>query len=319
LIDSQLLTIVPKVRNMISEINSGIEGPLVMLCAGVHGDEYEPMLAALALLEELPGKLARGRVRIVTVVNESAYYSASRYGSDGLDLARICPGNAAGTPSEIAASQISQLIPDADYFVDMHTGGVMYDIAPLAGYMLHPSAEVLEKQREMALAFNLPIVWGTDHRPDGRTLSVARDAGVPAIYLEYGGGTGVRPHVVEAYKEGFVNMLRSLEMIAEPVMKPVSDSLFWVEDPRPDSGYLQGKMPAPADGIFVAEVKLGDQVEKGQRWGKIIDPISGESVEVIADIAGLAFLQRVLVKVKKGDALGGILPIQQPGKIVIHE
>lgn len=319
MIDSQLLTIVPKVRNMINEINSGIKGPLVLLCAGVHGDEYEPILAALALLEELPDKLAKGVVRIVTVVNESAYESASRYGSDGLDLARICPGTSNGTPSEVAADAISQLIPKADFFIDMHTGGVMYDIAPLAGYMLHSSEVILEKQREMALAFNLPIVWGTDPTPNGRTLSVARDAGVPAIYLEYGGGTGVRPQVVEAYKEGVVNVLRTLGMIAEPVVKRAAESLFWVEDSRPDSGYLQGKMPSPADGIFVAEVKLGDLVEKGQRWGRIVDPVSGESVEVIADVSGLAFLQRVLVKVKKGDALGGILPIEKPGKIVIHE
>jgi predicted deacylase len=310
---------VPKVLNMISEIKSGNKGPLVLLCAGVHGDEYEPMLVALALLNELPGKLEKGTVQIVTVVNESAYQSASRYGSDGLDLARICPGNPVGSPSEIAASEISQRISKADYFVDMHTGGVRYDIAPLAGYMLHPSAEVLEEQRQMALAFNLPILWGTDHRPDGRTLSVARDAGVPAIYLEYGGGTGVRPQVVEAYKEGFVNMLRSLEMIAQPVMEPGTGSRFWVEDYRPDSGYLQGKMPSPADGIFTAAVKLGDFVEKGQRWGSIVDPVSGETVEVITDMVGLAFLQRVLVKVKKGDALGGILPIEKPGKIVIHE
>lgn len=304
---------------MVKEIKSELAGPRVLLCAGVHGDEYEPMLAAMALLDELPGKLVKGSVRVVTVVNESAYYSGSRYGSDGLDLARICPGNAAGTSSEIAADQISQLITEADYVIDMHTGGVMYDIAPLAGYMLHSSPEILDKQRQMALHFNLPIVWGTDPTPDGRTLSVARDAGVPAIYLEYGGGTGVRSHVAQAYKEGVINVLRTLGMIAEPVVKRSAESLFWVEDPRPDSGYLQGKMPSPADGIFIAEVTVGDLVEKGQRWGRIVDPVSGSSADVTADIAGLAFLQRVLVKVKKGDALGGILPIEKPGKVVIHE
>ncbi len=300
------------------QIDSGVEGPLVLVSAGVHGDEYEPMLAALALLEELPGKLVKGRVWIVTVVNESAYERASRYGSDGLDLARICPGEVNGSASQVAAAKISELIPQADYFVDMHTGGVMYDIAPLAGYMLHPSEDVLEKQRKMALAFNLPIVWGTEHRPDGRTLSIARDAGVPAIYLEYGGGTGVRTQVTEAYKQGLINMLKSLDMVDGPVVEHPADERFWVEDGRPDSGFLQGKMPSPADGIFVAEVTLGEQVRAGQRWGKIVNPLTGDSVEVVADVSGLAFLQRVLVKVNKGDALGGILPIEKPGKIEIY-
>ena len=270
----------------------------------------------MELIEELPALLSKGVVRVVTVVNESAYENSSRYGADGQDLARICPGNSLGTSSEKAAADISALIKNADYFVDMHTGGLMYDIAALAGYMLHPSELILEKQREMALSFNLAVVWGTDHRPNGRTLSVARDVEVPAIYLEFGGGTDVRKHVVKAFKEGFINMLRSLDMIEEEMIKRPENTLFWVEDSRVDSGYLQGKMPSPADGIFVADVSVGEMIEKGQRWGKIINPLEGKTVEVFAGISGLVFFKRVLVKVKKGDALGGILPVQQSGKKV---
>ena len=40
----------------------------------------------------------------------------------------------------------------------------------------------------MARAFNLPLIWGTDASLEGRSLSVARDAAVPAIYAEYLGG-----------------------------------------------------------------------------------------------------------------------------------
>ncbi|TKT88957.1 succinylglutamate desuccinylase/aspartoacylase family protein [Dyadobacter frigoris] len=300
-------------------IRSGIDGPNVLLTAGVHGDEYEPMLTALDLVKELPRNLTNGSVTIVTTVNESAYSASTRYGSDGLDLARICPGNLQGTVSEIAAAQISSLIREADYFVDMHTGGLMYDIAPLAGYMLHPSSDILKKQWQMALAYDLPIIWGTDYRPNGRTLSVARDAGVPAIYLEYGGGSGIRWEVVRAYKDGFLNLLKSLGMIDQPVESQPMEKCYWVEDHRTNSGYLQGKMPAPADGIFISEIKLGEIVQKGQRWGKIVDPFNGNSVDVLADISGLAFLKRVIVKVKKGDALGGILPVEKPGIKVVYD
>ncbi|MCE7070865.1 M14 family metallopeptidase [Dyadobacter sp. CY327] len=300
-------------------IGSGQPGPRVLITAGVHGDEYEPMLATLELLEELPAKICNGSVTIVTVVNESAYGSGSRYGEDGLDLARVCPGNIHGSDTEMAAARISELIHQADYLVDMHTGGLMYDIAALAGYMLHTDAVILEKQQKMALACNLPIVWGTDARPEGRTLSIARDARIPAIYLEYGGGTGTRPEVVKAYRAAIINILRYLKMIPGPVIGGEPDSRFWVEDHRTDSGYLQGKMPSPADGVFVAEIAPGEMVKKGDRWGRIIDPFTGESADVFADISGLAFLQRTLVRVRKGDALGGILPLGQPGKKVIYE
>ena len=50
---------------------------------------------------------------------------------------------------------------------------------PLAGYMLHRDAAVLDAQRRMARAFNLPVIWGTDWRLEGRSLSAARNAGVP--------------------------------------------------------------------------------------------------------------------------------------------
>lgn len=164
-------------------VDSGKAGPNVLLTAGVHGDEYEPMLTAMQLINELPELLASGSVTIVPITNESAYAHGSRYGEDGLDLARTCPGNSEGTITERVASQISTFIKKADCFIDMHTGGLAYDIYPLAGYMLHPSFEILKKQQEMALAFNLPLIWGTDYRPEGRTLSVARDAKVPAIYV----------------------------------------------------------------------------------------------------------------------------------------
>ncbi len=296
---------------IIAEIVAGdTPGPHLLLIAGVHGDEYEPILAAREIAASLSGRLRKGKVTVVPLANESAYFAASRYGADGLDLARVCPGNAAGSVTEQAAAGISALIAGADYLVDMHTGGLAFGIYPLAGYMLHPDPAVLEQQRQMALACNLPVIWGTDASPDGRTLSVARDAGIPAIYLEYGGGTGIREQVVAACVKGFFNLLRSLGMMEGEVETTPEAGRYRVEDDRKDSGYLQGKMPAPAEGIFIAKVSLGALVKKGQEWGEIVDPVSGTTTVVRADSDGLVFLLRNTVKVVKGDALGGILPVE---------
>ena len=292
-------------------------GPHVVLTAGVHGDEYEPMLAATELVKELSGNLLRGSVTIVPVVNESAYSIGNRCGEDQADLARICPGNPDGSVSERYAFQVSTLIRQADYLIDMHTGGLAHYIFPLAGFMLHASAEILDKQRSMALAFNLPVIWGTDHRPNGRTLSVARDANIPAVYLEYGGGSGIRKEVIEAYKAGFLNLLRSWKMIAGDAKNIPAEERFWVEDARPDSGYFQGKMPSPAEGIFIAGVKPGDFIKKGDTFGIIADPYTGRHTTIYADIDGLILSVRVSVRVHTGDALGAILPVLKPGKVII--
>jgi len=299
-------------------LDSGSDGPHVLLLAGVHGDEYEPMMAVSRLRKLLKGQLLKGRVTLVPHVNLSAYRSVSRYGEDGLDLARICPGRADGSVTERSADAVSRLIRTADYLVDMHTGGIAYDIFPLAGYMLHPDPSVLEMQREMARSYCFPVIWGTDPLPDGRTLSIARDAGIPAVYLEYGGGTGFRPHVAEAYTAGTLNLLKYFGMLPGESSRLSADACYEVEDYRPDSGFLQGKMPSPADGIFIAGITPGTRVRQGEKWGEIADPGSGEVHEVFADMDGLAFLLRNIVKVKKGDALGGILPIMEYGRVVIR-
>ncbi|HEY4154329.1 MAG TPA: M14 family metallopeptidase [Puia sp.] len=291
-------------------------GPSLLISAGVHGDEFEPMLAAHELIRKAAPSLIAGRLTVVPLVNVSAYDAGSRYGSDGLDLARICPGNITGSISERYAAQISGMIRKADYYIDMHTGGNLFSILPLAGYMLHASGKILKEQRKMAALFNLPIIWGTEDAPNGRTLSVARDAGVASIYVEYGGGGSAKKEIIKAYTEGCLNVLESLQMIS-PRKKIKSAQKYWVEDYTPDGGYFQSKMRSPAEGIFSPAVKPGAVVKKMQVWGTITDPHSGLKKEILAEAEGLVLSLRMSAPVKLGDSLGGILPILTAGKRII--
>lgn len=291
--------------------DSGKPGPVVLITAGVHGDEFEPMLALYRLSARLPQWLTCGCVMTLPAVNGGAVRSGTRCGPDGQDLARICPGDPLGTPAERDAHAVSQLIRASDYLIDLHTGGRLFDIHPMAGYMIHPNASVLEKQREMARAFGLPLIWGTDPAPNGRTLSVARDAGIPSMYVEYGGGTVVRPHIEEAYVDGCLRVLSMLGMIPESVVRPAGPVHWWVEDDRPNQGHLQSKMPSPADGIFIAAVSLGTPIRKGDLWGYVFDPLRGDRQEVRAEDDGLVLFIRAEARVNVGDSLGGICVIDE--------
>lgn len=293
-------------------------GPSVLLLAGVHGDEYEPMIALTELAHELLGAIRRGSVQIDPLVNADAYLARSRFGRDGLDLARVCPGLADGSATEQAAFDVSERIRKADIVVDLHTGGVSFDIYPLVGYILHPDLSIREQQRQLASATGMPLIWGTDHRPEGRTLSVARDAGVPAIYLEYGGGSGFRRQVVEQYKLAVRRILVELRMLKDERLGRAAWK-YWLEDDRPDSGYLQGKMPAPNAGIFVPEVKVGDWVSAGDRFGDIVDPYSGNIQPVLTEESGLVFLLQLSAAVQKGDALGGIMNVTVNRQLIISD
>jgi predicted deacylase len=108
-------------------------------------------------------------------------------------------------------------------------------------------------------------------------------------------------------------------MLKNPTTIQTECDKYWIEDYRLDSGYLQGKMPSPVDGIFVAEVKVGEMIKAGELFGKVIESISGKQVDLYADIDGLVFLLRTMVKVKQGDALGGIMPIGDLNERVIYE
>ena len=217
----------------------------------------------------------RGKLTLVPVVNEAAFARGSRVADDGLDLARTCPGRPDGSITEQTAHALSELIRSADYYIDLHTGGTTLSVWPLTGYMLHPQPDVLEKQRAMARAFNLPVIWGTDPSLDGRSMSVARDANVPAIYAEYLGGGRCSPDGIDAYVRGCLNVMSSLGMLDLP--PPTSNVQFVVEDPRPNSGHMQSSYPSPADGYFEPAVELGQPISIGQPLGWIVDPLGQHS------------------------------------------
>ncbi|HUY92795.1 MAG TPA: succinylglutamate desuccinylase/aspartoacylase family protein [Pirellulales bacterium] len=291
------------------------DGPHLLVTAGVHGDECEPMEAVRRLYHRLAPEPLRGRITLAPIVNEPAFRLRQRTAEDGLDLARTCPGRDDGSTTERIAAALSRLIRSADYYIDLHTGGALFDISPLAGYVLHADAAVLDRQRQMAEAFNLPIVWGTSGRLEGRSLSVARDAGVPAIYAEYGGGGGWNDGAIAAYAAGCLNVARWLNIVDHP--NDASHVQYFVEDNRDQSGHLQIQHPAPAEGVFEPKVSLGQVVRYGQPLGVVTD-IWGERVlEVPAAEDGLVLFLRVPPPVAAGDSLGGILPISQPGRAAL--
>jgi predicted deacylase len=290
--------------------------PHLLITAGVHGDEYEPMVAVRRLVGEFARRPLAGRVTLVPVVNEPAFRRGQRTAEDGLDLARTFPGRDEGTVTQRTAAALSRLIRDADSYVDLHTGGVLFDISPLAGYVLHADPSVLDRQRQMARAFDLPIRWGTSPALEGRSLSVARDSNVPAIYTEYGGGGGCRPEATAAYIEGCLNVAGLLGMI-DRSLSP-SRQRYVVEDHRPQSGQLQIQHPAPCDGFFERDVLLGQVVRHGEPLGRVVDVWGDSPVEVPAAHEGVVLFLRVQPSVKTGDPLGGLLPITTPGEVLIR-
>ena len=290
--------------------DSPVDGPHLLITGAVHGDEFEPMAAIRRLIDRFdadddPTSILKGRVTLVPVVNEAAFLRGHRCADDGLDLARVCPGRADGSITERTARALSDLIESADYYIDLHTGGTEFSVLPLAGYSIHQNANVLDVQRRMATAFNLPTVWGTAGNLDGRSLSVARDANVPAIYTEYLGSATCHAEGIVAYVDGCLNVMTMFGMLNREPPEGRVERVF--EDPRPGSGHMQVCNPAPLTGYFEPAVALGDVVQVGDPLGTVFNVTGSDRQTVPAQKSGIVLVLRTFPRVREGESVGVIL------------
>jgi len=283
------------------------DGPNLLIIAGVHGDEYEPMFALRGLLARFEQLSVRGRVTVIPIVNEPAFLRSQRTADDDRDLARTMPGRADGSITQRVAAELTTFIEQADFLIDLHTGGRVFAIKPLTGYVLHPRSDVLDQQRAMARAFGLPIVWGTYPFLNGRTLSVARDLNVPAVYVEACGGGAFQPSALAACERGCLSVASSLGLI--PAQASVPDVEIIVEDPRDQSGFMQMQHPAPVDGVFEPLRPLGYECHVNEVIGRVSDACGNVLAEITASEWGLLLFQRAVPGVKAGESTGGILPL----------
>jgi predicted deacylase len=281
-------------------------GPHGLIVGGVHGDEWEPMAAVHRLQKELVSVDVQGQVSLVTVANEEAFWLRSRTGSDAKDLARTCPGCEDGSLTERIAFHLSALIREADFLIDLHTGGVAMRLLPLAGFMADADEKLRSKQRDMARAFGLPVVWGSGWAP-GRTLSVAAEAGVPAIYTEYGGGAPMQAAGVKAYVSGVKNVLALWSMLdGTPSLAPAR---WEQEDTRENSGNLMAAHPAPCSGFWEAGVELGDVVRRGDVIGHVWSLDGAQEAEIPAESDGVVLCLRAVAPVQQGESLATLLGV----------
>lgn len=290
-------------------------GKRLMISGGVHGDEFEPLITARELIRFLRSKTEqiRGEVMIVPVVNEGAFENGSRVAPDGKDLARTCPGRPDGSETEQVAAVFSELIRQADYYIDLHTGGTAMSVYPLAGYGIHPNSSVHTGSREMAEAFGLPVVWGTSCELEGRSMSIARDAEIPAIYTEFLGGGQCSRAGVQSCLKGCLQVMQHLEMLDSDFAIPQFPSALEnevtliIEDNRPESGHMQICHPAPQAGFFAPSVELGQFVETGDLLGTVSDVLGDKELSVNANQTGMVLVLRTFCRVEQNEALAVIL------------
>jgi len=266
------------------------EGPRLLICAAIHGDEINGVEIIRRLMLQANLKRIRGTLIAIPVVNIYGVIHHSRYLPDRRDLNRSFPGSEKGSlASRLANLLMSEVIANVTHAIDLHTGALHRSNVPQI------RADIDDKQtRDLASAFGVPVIINAKMR-NGSLRAAACDCGVPILVYEAGEALRFDEVCIRAGVRGINNLLVALGMIparkhAKAPGKPfVAQSSTWTR--------------APISGVLLNNTKLGTTVNKGDVMGTVADPFSKTEVEILATTSGVVIGRTHLPLVNEGDAV----------------
>lgn len=231
-------------------------GKKIIITAGVHGDEYNGVLAAQKTARELVGKELAGTVTIVPMINLTGMLNHSRdfYSADPdaspCNLNRFFPGDANGNEANrfIHALWHHLLQPNADLAIDLHTqtSGTVYPLYVFADFRL-------ELAIEMARLTN-PDAILNDPGDAGVLETMWNSSGIPSITIEVGMGRYTELALIDRTVNGIFNILKHHELLQGEV-----DAVIPCLE-----GQEITSIRAEIGGFVIPQVSMMDKVDQNQ-------------------------------------------------------
>jgi predicted deacylase len=203
---------------------------------------------------------------------------------DRRDLNRAFPGREGGRVASLIAHAVFEVVRRCDALVDLHTASnKRINLPQIRADISDPAI------RELAVHFGLGIVIA-GKGPDGSLRREAAKAGIPAIIYEAGEPYRFQEDEVGRGVEGVENVLAYLEMTDQADVE--------IPDTRVYERTRWIRVATNQGGFFFSSAGLGDVVESGQRLGRVVDPFTDASFDVLStlpgEIVGMALPQPVL-------------------------
>lgn len=233
-------------------------GPVVGICAAIHGNELNGIKIIHHLLDRAQPELLHGAIVCAPVANVPAFHARQRrFPADGVDLNHVFPGKLEGRPAEqYARSFLTTFLPPLDFLIDIHTASEGRINSMYVRADLHS-----EVARRMALEMNPEIVLH-GRSGDGTLRSAARRQGVPAITVEAGNPSVFQGVMVLEGLLGILNVLAYLE-----VLRTELPSFERTPVLCRSSKWLRTR----AGGLLDCRFELRDHVRKGQLLAEVRD------------------------------------------------
>lgn len=275
-------------------------GPVVLLTAGIHGDEINGVEIVRQIISRNINKPVKGTVICIPVVNVFGFLNLAREFPDGRDLNRVFPGTKNGSlASRFAFQFVKKILPVADFCLDFHTGGrSRFNVAQLR--ILKGD----EKSMKFAEIFNAPFTMYS------KTISksyreTCYKLGKMVLLFEGGKSMDSNRDIATHGVDGTMRILHHLGML-----KP----RFLCPEPPHNSIIIENSMwmRAKYSGLLHMKIICGKHVEKGEYIATITDPYGKFRHKVLAPHTGYIINVNESPIVYQGDA---ILHITAPPKV----
>jgi predicted deacylase len=265
-----------------------IDGPVLLLLAGMHGDEINGMEIVRRMIRKGWNKPTAGTVICIPVFNIFGFLNVSRELPDGRDLNRSFPGTASGSlASQFAYHFMKEIAPCTDIVLDFHTGSAQRsNIAQIRCVFSD------ETSLDLAKVFSPPFIVHSSYIP--KSVREAMNKRKKKILLFEGGTTNsLNESIISEGIDGIKRIMDHLEMRnfkdtqkREPILIKKSK---WLR--------------ASHSGMLQVSVTNGDYVTSNTIIGIISDPFGRAERKIKAGVEGYVFCVNESPIINKGDAL----------------
>ena len=265
-------------------------GPVLLLSAGLHGDEMNGLeIVRRLIFGRVLENLEAGSVIAIPVMNIFGFLNFSREVPDGKDVNRSFPGNKKGSLASLVAYNLTHMVlNEVDYGIDFHTGGASRYNYPQVRY-----TAMDQRSAALAQAFNAPV------RLISRVIdkSIRKQCflfNIPLIVYEGGETLRFDESVIEQGVMGARKVMDYLGILSYKEEEEEQHSIFC-----PSSTWVRSKKA----GMFTSYVRAGMIVKEKQILGRISDPFGYFESRIKSPSAGIVIGHNNTSVVHKGDAL----------------
>ena len=275
------------------------DGPTLLLCAAIHGDEINGVEIIRRVLKNPLLKKLRGNILAAPIVNVYGFINRARYLPDRRDLNRSFPGSPGGSlASRMASIFTRELLEQSTHVIDLHTAAIhRHNIPQTRGDFTDPVV------RRLAAAFNAPCAIHAGIR-DGSLRGAADRRGVPCLVYEGGEGLRFDRDAILTGVRGVIRCMHHLGMLP-PGGAPAAG---------PPTRFFRRStwVRASQSGIFHLTARSGARIRRGASVARITDP-EGLSPKVLnSPVTGTIIGQSRIPLVTRGDALVHIAHDRMP-------